>query len=171
MNLSKLGDVFWIYILMNVFSGAIWSPFLHLSSCVASLRCPVLYDLLALTVDLLFSLNQQHHSAPLPASRLTLCFVCIPSPRRSHLSLPSRWVHPRPLASSPGGRHSPRRPTSILDDRLPPPDNRLLPDPILLRLAGRSGRVDADARASAVELWDRARLRDALARAGRPRHC
>ena len=56
MNLSKLGDVFWIYIvrllvgrpslgpcvkvvwlhslqqLMNVFSGAIWSPFLHLSS-------------------------------------------------------------------------------------------------------------------------------------------
>lgn len=32
MNLSRLGDTFWIYISVNVFSGAIWSPFLHLAS-------------------------------------------------------------------------------------------------------------------------------------------
>ncbi|KAL7411643.1 major facilitator superfamily domain-containing protein [Mrakia frigida] len=31
-NLSKLGDSFWIFILLNIFSGAIWSPFLQLSS-------------------------------------------------------------------------------------------------------------------------------------------
>lgn len=32
VNLSKLGDPFWLFILLNCFSGAIWSPFLQLSS-------------------------------------------------------------------------------------------------------------------------------------------
>lgn len=41
-NLSKLGDSFWIFILLNIFSGAIWSPFLQLSSLV------LLFSLLSL---------------------------------------------------------------------------------------------------------------------------
>lgn len=33
-GISRLGDVFWFYILINLFCGAIWQPFLHLSANV-----------------------------------------------------------------------------------------------------------------------------------------
>ncbi|BEJ06583.1 hypothetical protein CcaverHIS641_0311050 [Cutaneotrichosporon cavernicola] len=33
-GVSRLGDVFWLYILVNLFCGAIWQPFLHLSANV-----------------------------------------------------------------------------------------------------------------------------------------
>ena len=31
-NLQRLGDPFWLFILLNIFSGAIWSPFLNLAA-------------------------------------------------------------------------------------------------------------------------------------------
>ncbi|KAL1408441.1 hypothetical protein Q8F55_005253 [Vanrija albida] len=37
-GLSRLGDVFWLYILLNLFCGAIWQPFLHLSANLVQVR-------------------------------------------------------------------------------------------------------------------------------------
>jgi hypothetical protein len=37
-GVSRLGDVFWAYIAVNLFCGAIWQPFLHLSANVSSQR-------------------------------------------------------------------------------------------------------------------------------------
>lgn len=37
-GISRLGDVFWFYILVNLFCGAIWQPFLHLSANIVQVR-------------------------------------------------------------------------------------------------------------------------------------
>ncbi|BEI83248.1 hypothetical protein CcaverHIS002_0311160 [Cutaneotrichosporon cavernicola] len=37
-GVSRLGDVFWLYILVNLFCGAIWQPFLHLSANIVQVR-------------------------------------------------------------------------------------------------------------------------------------
>ncbi|KLT39988.1 MFS general substrate transporter [Cutaneotrichosporon oleaginosum] len=37
-GVSRLGDVFWMYILVNLFCGAIWQPFLHLSANIVQVR-------------------------------------------------------------------------------------------------------------------------------------
>ncbi|KAF8216213.1 major facilitator superfamily domain-containing protein, partial [Mycena galopus ATCC 62051] len=37
-EIAKLGDIFWAYIVVNVFCGTIWAPFTHLSANIIELR-------------------------------------------------------------------------------------------------------------------------------------
>ncbi|KAJ7487628.1 major facilitator superfamily domain-containing protein [Mycena galericulata] len=37
-QITKLGDVFWVYVAVNIFCGTIWSPFTHLAANIIELR-------------------------------------------------------------------------------------------------------------------------------------